>query len=74
MPQRLMSPDLKLYIVAGPEALRDLVKVLKLGWRLGGNLQQLCGWAKVGVDCIDRKETGSSINRPVFDIYGMETV
>ena len=59
MPQRLVSPDLKLYIVAGPEALRDLVKVLKLGWVLGGNLQQLCGWAEVGADRTDRKEAGN---------------
>ena len=59
MPQRLVSPNLKLYIVAGPEALRDLVKVLKLGWVLGGNLQQLCGWAEVGADRTDRKETSN---------------
>ena len=72
--KRLVSPDLRLYIVADPAALRDLVKALELGWVLGGNLQQLCGWAEVGADRIDRKETGSSMNRPVFDIYGMETV
>ena len=55
--KRLVSPDLRLYIVADPAALKDLVKALELGWVLGGNLQQLCGWGAVGLDRDGRDET-----------------
>ena len=57
--KRLVSPDLRLYIVADSAALRDLVKALELGWVLGGNLQQLCGWGDVGFDRDGRKETAN---------------
>ena len=57
--KRLVSPDLRLYIVADPAALRDLVKALELGWVLGGNLQQLCGWGAVGLDRDGRDEAGN---------------
>ena len=55
--KRLVSPDLRLYIVADPAALRDLVKALELGWVLGGNLQQLWGWGAVDLDRDGRDET-----------------
>ena len=47
---RLVSPDLKLHIVTGPQELRELVRVLGLDRKLGGNLRQLCGWEAVGTD------------------------
>ena len=59
MAQRIVSPDLKLYIVNDEEALRDLVKALELGLPLDGNLKQLCGWAQVGADRLDRKEAAN---------------
>ena len=58
--KRLVSPDLRFYIVADPAALRDLVKALELGWVLGGNLQQLCGWGAVGLDRDGRDETAAT--------------
>ena len=59
MAQRIVSPDLKLYIVADQEALLDLVQALKLGWALHGNLKQLCGWAQVGADRRRRDEAAN---------------
>ena len=45
---RLVSPDRVLYIVADKAELKALVKRLGLGWKLGGNLRQLCGWDETG--------------------------
>ena len=50
MARKLVSPDLKLYVVADRAALDSLVKELNLGGVLARNLRQLCGWAAVGAD------------------------
>lgn len=45
---RLVSPDRVLYIVEDKAELKALTKRLNLGWKLGGNLRQLCGWDQTG--------------------------
>ena len=59
MARKLVSPDLKLYIVANEAALDSLAKDLNLGWQLKGNLRQLCGWAAVGSDRNRRDEAAN---------------
>ena len=53
---RIVSPQRVLYEVQDREELKALVTELKLGWKLGGNLCQLCGWEQVGADRTGRGE------------------
>ena len=50
MPLRLVSPGRVLYIVEDRVQLKALVEQLDLGWHIGGNLRQLCGWEEIGDD------------------------
>ena len=59
MARKLVSPDLKLYVVADRAALDSLVKELRLGRVLAKNLRQLCGWAAVGGDRERRLEAAN---------------
>ena len=46
--QRLVSPELKIYMIPDRGALSELVAELRLDWALAGNLRQLLGFQTVG--------------------------
>ena len=57
----ILSPDWKLHRIPDDKteaaaAVAKLVKELNIGWRLAGNLRQLCGVDVVGTDRTQRKE------------------
>ena len=57
----ILSPDWKLHRIPDEKteaaaAVAKLVKELNIGWRLAGNLRQVCGVDAVGSDRTQRKE------------------
>uniref|UniRef100_A0A7S0LL13 Uncharacterized protein n=1 Tax=Coccolithus braarudii TaxID=221442 RepID=A0A7S0LL13_9EUKA len=57
----ILSPDWKLHRIPDDKteaaaAVAKLVKEPNIGWRLAGNLRQLCGVDAVGFDRTQRKE------------------
>jgi hypothetical protein len=59
MVKRLVSPERTLYIVHDRDELKLLVQTLELGWQLGGNLRQLCGWEELGSGRINKHLAGN---------------
>ena len=58
--QRLVSPELKIYVIRG--ALSELVTELRLDSTLAGNLRQLLGYQTVGPDA--RPPNGRELAAP----------
>ena len=57
----ILSPEWTLHRIPDDKteakaAVAKLVEERKLGWRIAGNLRQLCGVDEVGADRKDRKE------------------
>ena len=59
MARFLVSPERNLYIVDNKDELSDLCRSLELGWKLAGNLRQLCNWEQVGQDRSGRYEASN---------------
>ena len=56
--QRLVSPELRVYMISDSGALSDLVASLRLDSTLAGNLRQLLGFQMVGTGRQARQMTG----------------
>ena len=56
--QRLVSPELKIYMIPDRGALSELVTELRLDSTLAGNLRQLLGFQMVGTGRQARQMTG----------------
>ena len=57
--QRLVSPELKIYMIPDRGALSELVTELRLDKTLAGNLRQLLGFQTVGRGCQARQMAGN---------------
>jgi len=57
--QRLVSPELKIYMIPDRGALSELVTELRLDMTLAGNLRQLLGFQTVGTGRQARQMAGN---------------